>query len=81
MDTALNLVPARAILKPDDLDEWVTRILDYAAEARESQICGLVVALKCLLSLDERSAEELIDERRFPPSRTQRIRRALRRGR
>lgn len=79
MNTALKLVPATAILRSDDLNEWVTRILDHATEAPETEICGLVEALNCLLSLEERPAEELIDERRFPPSRARRIRRTFHR--
>ena len=59
MDRALSLAAGSA-----DPQEWVTRILDTAANAPDTEIPGLIEALQALLSTEERPAAELIDERR-----------------
>jgi hypothetical protein len=59
MDRALSLAVGSA-----GPQEWVNRILDTAATAPNTEIPGLIEALQALLSIDERPAAELIDERR-----------------
>jgi hypothetical protein len=59
MDRALSLAAGSA-----NVQDWVSRILDTAVDAPASEIPGLIEALEALLSIDERPAAELIDERR-----------------
>jgi hypothetical protein len=59
MDRALSVAAGSA-----DPQEWVNRILDTAADVPDTEIPGLIEALQALLSIDERPAAELIDERR-----------------
>ncbi|HEY3830207.1 MAG TPA: hypothetical protein VGL57_13520 [Solirubrobacteraceae bacterium] len=65
VDPAVHLGLDRALsLAGGDPQEWVNRILDTAANAPDTEIPGLVEALQALLSMEERPAAELIDERR-----------------
>lgn len=59
LDRALSLAAASV-----DVQDWVSRILDRSADAPDVEIPGLIEALEALLSIDERPAAELIDERR-----------------
>jgi hypothetical protein len=45
------------------VQEWVSRILDTAAGVPDPEVPGLIEALQVLLSIEERPAVELIDER------------------
>lgn len=57
MDRAQTLVRSN----PQD---WASQILDHAAIAPEAELPGLIEALDCLLSIDERPSAELVQERR-----------------
>jgi hypothetical protein len=79
MHAALKLAPSRVRPTTEDIHEWVERILAHATKAPEAEIDGLAEALKCLLSLDERPAEQLIGDARAGTGRVRRAVRALRR--
>jgi hypothetical protein len=59
IDRALALVMDSA-----DVQDWVSRILETAADAPDAEIPGLTEALGALLSTEERPAAELIAARR-----------------
>jgi hypothetical protein len=87
LSLALPTVPARSIshapptdmTTEDDVQQWVSRILDRAAVAPESELLGLAEALDGLLSWEERSSEDLIDERRSAGRLARAFRRVRRR--
>jgi hypothetical protein len=64
IDTALALLPREAGLTIEDLRQWVCLILDAAPGVATAEIPGLVEALECVLSIDDRDAGQLVDRAR-----------------
>ncbi len=64
LDRALALAPERSRMTVADMHNWVEAILKACADASDAYLPGLIDALDCILSMDERSSESLVDERR-----------------
>lgn len=53
------------LLASQSPQELASLILDYATTADEREVPGLEAALRCILHIDERPAEELLAEARW----------------